>query len=236
MKSLSALAVGPALAAAIALSAAAHGAQPYYTDDAAVAERGACQLEFTSQVNRGSRDRVLLPACNLVANLELTLGGSQAVAGEHRDTLYVAQAKGLFRALEGGYATGWVAGARWREAREPAERKLSNYYASLLLTRSLLDDALIAHVNLGAQTDRDRRQESITWGVNAELPLRAGFTLIGEIFSNERSRSFHQVGLRYAIVPDHLEIDTSVGGANGHRAATRWWTIGLRLVSAPLLR
>lgn len=230
-------AAGVLLAAGIAVLSPVHGAQPYFTDDASILEKGACQLEIGNQTNRGSRELSLLPACNITGNLELTLGGSRASEAGSRDTLYVVQGKGLFRELEtNGYGVGWLAGARWRGEREPDQGKISNYYASLLLSGSFLDDRFIAHVNLGAQADRDRRMDSLTWGINAEIPLSERFTVIAEIFSNERSRSFHQAGLRFALIPERLEIDASLGGENGHRRSTRWWTIGIRLTSPPFLK
>ena len=224
------------LTAAIAASAV-HGAQPYYTDDASILETGACQLETTRLDNRAGHELSLAAACNLTGNLELELGGARTSEPGSRDTLYSVQGKGLFRELEtNSYGVGWLAGARWRGGREPDQKKISDYYASVLFSRSFDDDRFIAHVNLGVQADRDRRHEFVTWGINGELPLRGGLTLIGELYSNERSRSFHQVGLRFALIPDHVEIDASIGGENGHRRTTRWWTIGLRLVSTPFFK
>ena len=218
-------------------ASAVHGAQPYYTDDASILEPGACQLESTRVDNRASHEFSLAAACNLTGNLEFELGGARTYEPGSRDTPYSVQGKGLFRDLETtGYGVGWLAGARWRGGREPGQKQISDYYASLLFSRSFADDRFIAHVNLGAQADRDRRHEFVTWGINGELPLRGGFTLIGEIFSDERSRSFHQIGLRFALIPDQLELDAAVGGENGRRSTTRWWTLGLRLISTPFLK
>ena len=49
------------------LSAVAHAAQPYATDDAAILDKGTCQLEIGRLANRDVHELWLLPACNAAA-------------------------------------------------------------------------------------------------------------------------------------------------------------------------
>lgn len=65
-------------AASLACAAAAHGAGPYVTDDAAIAAPDACQLEAWHRGFRGGGgETYALPACTLGGRLELTLGANQ---------------------------------------------------------------------------------------------------------------------------------------------------------------
>jgi hypothetical protein len=46
----------------------------------------------------------------------------------------------------------------------------------------------------------------------------------------------YAAGLRVSIVPNRFQIDTTAGAQSGEFGPTRWWTIGVRLISPPFLR
>jgi hypothetical protein len=83
-------------------------AQQFVTDDAAIVDRDACQVEAWY----AQPATWVLPACQLVPNLELTAGiGRVEVRDDDRQLRYVFQAKTLFRRQEADvFGLGMVAG------------------------------------------------------------------------------------------------------------------------------
>lgn len=207
-------------------------AQPYVTDDASILAPGQCQLEIGKQVNRGSQELWLLPACNMIANTEITIGKSRLSESDGQRHLYVLQGKGVWQEFSAErFGLGWVAGMRGRNHADEDRRRISSYYASLLVSHAFLEDRLAAHLNVGFIADRDARSEPVTRAVAAEYSMNARLKLIGEFSGDDRSRAMHQVGLRFGIVPERFEFDVSAGGQNGSRGDTRFWTIGVRFVT-----
>lgn len=211
------------------LSYATHAAQPYATDDAAILDQGACQIEVGRQVNRGNHELWLLPACNIIGDVELTLGKSQFNEADSMRSLYVLQGKGVFTAdRDAPQAWGWVAGLRGHSRTVEDQRQLSSIYGALLYTRDFYRDTLLVHANIGVRSDRDERRNATTWGLAAEIKL-GRVSLIAETFGDDRTHALHQAGVRMALIPEQLELDISRGAENGSRSDTRWWTLGLRI-------
>lgn len=100
---------------------------------------------------------------------------------------------------------------------------------------SLRDDAVILHLNLGALRNREAGTTRATWGAGSETQLSASNTLIAEAFGQDRGRPYYQFGLRHWIVPNHVQVDTTVGNRFGMQGEERWYSIGLRLISPRLL-
>ena len=214
-----------------------HAAQPYTTDDARLLDKGVCQLEAGKQENRDNREFWLLPACNPTGNLELTLGLSRFVEPDGNRHQYVFQGKGLFRKMDGGNpGLGWVAGVRGHGTTAENRQRISNVYGSFLYSQPFLDERLVVHLNAGALHDRDQSRDLATWGTAMEFALNERFTLIGEFFGDSRTRPSNHAGIRVSLVPDRVEMEISAGGQNGNHASTRWWTIGVRLITPPFLR
>lgn len=218
------------------LSAFAHAAQPYATDDAAILDKGTCQLEIGRLADRDAHELWLLPACNFTGNVELTLGKLQFNEADSTRNLYVLQGKGVFfRETDSPHAWGWLAGLRGHHQTADDRRQLSAVFGSLLYTYEAYRDLLLFHVNIGGRSDRDDRRNATTWGSAAEFRMNSHFTLIGEFFGDDRVPAFHQLGIRAALIPDRLEFDVSYGANSGRQADTRWWTLGIRIMQAGLL-
>lgn len=213
-------------------------ARPMVTDDARLVDPGACQLEAWQRVNHGSRERWAFPACNPTGNLEVTLGGNDLPDGTGgRASDYVVQGKTLFRPLEtNGYGFGLAAGAYFHGDPAPGQGKLKNAYFYVPISKSLMDDQLVLHVNLGAQNDRDAGNRPWTWGVGAELSLTSRVVLVAESYGDDHARPSYQAGLRCWVKPNRFQIDTTLGAQAGDIGASRWFSIGVRLISPPFLK
>jgi hypothetical protein len=215
-----------------------HAARPMITDDARITDSHACQVEAWSKSTRAGKEFWAFPACNPTGNLEFTLGanalpdGSGGRAGD-----YVLQGKTLFRTLEtNGYGWGFAAGTIRHGDPAPGQGRHASNYFYLPASGSFLGDFVIVHLNLGAQDNRDTRQRSMTYGVGSEINFTPRFALIAETFGDERTRQYYQAGIRFWVVPGRFQIDATRGAQSGDFGGSRWWTIGVRLISPPFFK
>jgi hypothetical protein len=215
-----------------------HAARPMVTDDARTVDPGACQVEAWQRVNRGSRERWAFPACNPTGSLELTLGFNDLPDGNGgRLNDYLIQGKSIFRALEtNGYGYGLAVGTFLHGDPVPGQGRLKSAYFYVPISASFLHDRLVVHANIGAQNDRDARTRPVTWGLGAEVTVTPRFILIAETYGDDRSRPYYHGGIRFWVVPNRVQVDTTIGARSGDMGATRWWTVGLRLISPPFLK
>jgi hypothetical protein len=218
---------------------ASFAARPMVTDDARVVDAGACQLETWRRFNRDSSEWWALPACNPGGNLEITLGSARlpvedAASGDYTRTVQI-QGKTLFKTLEaGGYGYGLVAGGVVRS--QGAADQVPNYYAYMPYSRSFGDDAVVAHVNLGAHRIGAEPRNSFTYGLGAEIRLLPRLLLIVETFGDSHTRQSYHGGTRIWLVPGHIQLDATAGVQAGDMGASRWFTVGLRLISSALFK
>jgi hypothetical protein len=95
---------------------------------------------------------------------------------------------------------------------------------------------VVVHLNLGALHDRHAHVTRGTWGLGTEVRLFGRTQLIAETFGESGSRPFGHAGLRIWLIPDHLQIDTTLGlRLSGAAQAERWISVGLRWISVPFL-
>lgn len=217
---------------------AAHAARPMITDDARITDAHACQIETWTKSTRGGRELWAFPACNPTGNLEITLGANDLPDGTGgRTGDYVLQGKTLFRALEtNGYAWGLAAGIVRHGDPVTGQGRHGSTYIYLPISASLADDRLVIHANVGAQDNRDTNARPVTYGLGSEINLTSRFALIAETFGDDRTRQFYQAGVRIWIVPGRFQIDATRGAQSGDFGGSRWWTIGVRLISPAFLK
>ena len=214
-----------------------YAARPMVTDDARITDTGACQLETWRRSNRDSREFWALPACNPTGNLELTFGGNDLPDGSGgRAHDMVIQGKTLFRPLEtGSYGVGLAAGMVRHTAPGPGQDRLSSAYFYVPFSKSFLGDKIVLHLNLGAQNNRDNGSKPLTWGIGTEINFTPRFALIAETYGDDRTRNYYQAGVRVWVVPNRWQIDSTFGAQAGNPGASRWWTIGVRLITPKFL-
>lgn len=207
------------------------------TDDARLVDAKACQIESWWRSNRqGAPEFWAFPGCSPVERLELSAAGAhQSADGQASwgDTL--AQAKVLLRPLR---ANDWGLALTLGRAVERAgagRADASSHYLNLPLSYSLRDDALVLHLNLGHRHELQSGTGRHTWGLGSELQLRPGLQLITETYGEGGGRAFLHGGLRYWLVPQRVQIDTTYGTQTQWGSSQRWFTIGVRLLSPPFL-
>lgn len=218
-------------------SRSAYAARPMLTDDARVTDAKSCQIETWVRDNRNSTEFWALPACNFTGNLELTIGGAKSNDSngtKTTDTVY--QAKTLVRKLttnDWGY--GLVVGNVRHPAINAQSNVIGNFYAYVPASISFLDDEFILHANLGVLHSKEEKNTNLTWGVGSETKLTDKSYFIAESFGQNSGNPYYQLGIRYWLVPNHMQIDTTYGDRIGNVNDERWLSIGIRLLSSAFL-
>jgi hypothetical protein len=214
--------------AAMLFAATAHGARPFVTDDARIVEPGGYQIEtfIKRQHTFGEREFWFLPAHTPGTNVELTLGGiwiSHPLEEQTRPRTLLAQAKTLLRKLEtNGTGFALTLGVLRQSAN-------TNPYVNGIASFSLANDLVVIHSNLGARRDAEEAITRGTWGLGAEIALHHRLFAIAESFGERGQSPTRHIGLRFWVLPNHMQIDTTLGQQYGN-PERRFHTIGLRLL------
>ena len=234
------MAAGSLLLAVMALPVAA---QQYVVDDAEIVERGACQVEAW----HGERASWILPACQIIRNLEITAGaGFVDEGGGHRETEYAVELKTLLRPLTpGGWGVGVVFGVGPNPSAEPGEARFGDVYAFVPASLSLGDDRLVLHGNVGWEWHRetvdhgDHVHEAddhhLTWGIRSDVAVNDLVSILGEFHGEDRNRPAYQVGLRFHFPEAGVETDLSWGGHTHGDLRGAGFTAGVAFVSGRFL-
>ncbi|HSG23403.1 MAG TPA: hypothetical protein VLA64_10665 [Azonexus sp.] len=216
----------------MALAIPAQAARPMITDDARLTDAGACQVETWVHTHREQREFWALPACNPGGNFELTFGGALADAdGQKQSGAMLVQGKTLFKPLE---TNGWGIGLAAGYATQPGSEQSGSPYFYIPLSFSLADDQLVIHTNLGNLRERETQKNRLTWGIGGELQTTERLYVIAESYGQDQGNAFFQTGLRYWLLPGHIQIDTTYGSRFGQIHQERWFSIGLRLITPSL--
>jgi hypothetical protein len=216
---------------------AAHAARPLITDDAALLDARTCQLEAWSQWNRGSRELWAVPACNPTGAFEISFGGSLVREGndDYRFTHKVVQVKTVLRPVTPEqWGVGLIAGTVIHGRRETASGWPGDPYFRVPVSVALNGQEWMLHVNAGATRRRDEGRTIGTWGVAQELQVHPSLQFLAEIFGSDRGRPFYVAGFRYSVVKDRVQLDATYGNRAVSDSRDRWFSIGLRFVTAPL--
>jgi hypothetical protein len=217
----------------------AHAARPMVVDDARIVDPGSCQIESWRRFNRDSKETWALPGCNPTGNFEFTLGSAELPVEDLglRSTTRTVQMQGktLFRTLEtNDYSYGLAVGGVVRS--RGAADQVPNYFAYVPITKSLLDDRMFVHANLGVQRAGETPANGLTYGIGAEYGITPRVFLMLETYGDNHNRNSYQGGVRVWVVPNRVQIDATVGTIAGDYGGSRWISIGLRLLSPPFLK
>ena len=206
--------------ALIALAGPVFAGRPLTTEDAAVLDDNACQLEAWIDRSRDATTGWLVPACNFGGGIEWQVGGARKDGAGKFSEAY-AQAKGLLR--ESRDDSPWSVGVVLGVVRE-------NPYALLPLTFTSGD--FTWHVQPGWARDRERRRNTTPWGVAGEYAVTPCLSIVAEAFGENSERPYFRAGARWSVVRDRLDLDftlvTRPGGTREDRLASLGltWSIG----------
>lgn len=212
------------------ISQQALAARPFVTDDARLTTAGSCQVEAWARVYQHSHELWALPACNPWGNFELTFGGSLAKADGQNATLDSAiQAKTLFRALKtNDWGIGMALGKISHSDLNPGPNQYGNTYGYIPASLSLWDDDLILHANIGVLHDKESKRNNMTWGLGSEIKLKPNLLGVAEIYGDNRSNPYIQLGFRYSVIPNLFQVDSTYGQQIDGDSDLKWISFGLR--------
>ena len=218
------------------LSTEVKAARPFVTDDARLTTAGSCQLESWARLYESSSEVWALPACNPFGNLEVTLGEGVS----HDDNLattrdYVAQIKTLFKPLEtNGWGIGFAVGRVFHPEIKPGPNLFGNTYIYVPSSFSFNDDKLVIHTNLGILKEDKSNSINTTFGLGSEYRLTNNLLSIAEIFGDDRQKPFVQIGFRYSLMPNLLQLDGTLGQQLGGKSENLWLSFGIRITPEKL--
>jgi hypothetical protein len=215
---------------AVLCSAPAHAAEPLATDDASILDKGVCPFESWHRwSDAGGHVGWLLPACSVTGYLELGAGGARyrdAEVGGH--SLFVVSAKAiLHRDANDRFSVGAVAALQRDGGHEARNRAFHDGVALALVTLNAPDHPWRVHLNAGVVYRRDAFTTR-AWGVATEYDLRDDWTLLAEAFRDEPGRPKFQLGVRYLLVTDRVELFASGGDSFASRGNGWFAKFGVR--------
>ena len=213
---------------------AALAARPFVTDDARIVDAGGCQIEtfVKRQAKFGEREAWFLPGCNPWGNLEFTFGGLKIHNdADGRASTVIAQGKTLLKPLQtDGYGMALTLGAARQSPFASAPASQWSPFLNLISSVSLHGDAAIIHANAGALDDRNTGMLRPTWGMGAEILVAPRLYAIVESYGQKGEKASRQIGLRYWIVPNRLQVDGTLGSQRSSPPAREWMSLGLRIL------
>ena len=101
-------------------------------------------------------------------------------------------------------------------------------YANAIASYSFHQRAVL-HFNFGVIHNRVPDTDRETWGLGIEVPLTGRWTAAAETFGQYGDTPTQHAGLRYALIPNRVQIDTTIGHQSGN-PARRFTSLGLRLL------
>ena len=228
---------GPAwaLLASGACSLHSQAGRPISTDDAAILAPGECQMESWWQQSAGLRQQVLQPSCNFGGRFEW--GGSVTGTQGSQSTAAGLGALQLKWVPHEAEVDGWAGGltastSQPLHARRTGDASSESGPAANASTQTLTALLTLApsshwllHANVGV-SHRAGRSKGI-WAAAAEYTISDRCGVHVEAFGEHQGRTTLQLGARYWLVADRVQIDTSLGRqprsdgtAGGERVAT----------------
>jgi hypothetical protein len=223
-----------ALGVAIAFPLQALAGRPLTTEDAAVLEDKACQLEAWVDPARDATVGWLVPACNFGLGIEWQVGFAREWSdGSSRLPEAYAQAKGLFREAseQSPWSAGWVAGVTRRPQNEE-HRGWDNPYVLLPVSWSV--GSFNFHLQPGWARDREAKRDVTLWGAAIEHTTKP-LDLVAEVFGQNSEKPFVRVGLRYTPIREYLDLDISYVTRPGGTREERIVSVGFVWYGPPIL-
>jgi hypothetical protein len=211
-----------------------HAGRPLTTDDVAVVDDKACQLESWIERSRDVTRAWAAPSCNFGAGIEWQAG----FAREHADSRsyfsesYVQAKRVFIDPQKSGWGVGLTAGLA-RTVTRATHRGWEDPYATFAVTLAPGEKSLV-HLNVGWARDRAEQRDSTPWGIAGERALSDRVSIVAEAFGVNRESPFLRVGVVLNATKG-LDFDVSVVTKKGGTSADRQIALGFTWLSVPFL-
>ena len=212
-----------------------YAARPMLTDDARIVDPKACQLESWIRDSKHVTEYWALPACNVSENLEVTIGGSlEGESGHSSFANELYQIKSIIQPIainQTGYS---IVLGNGRDPKRTMNKVIQDWFFNVPISYPY-NDRLVIHTNLGMTHLTDENTEKMNWGLSSEFNYNERVDLISEVFNQSSNSTYFQFGLRYWLIKNRAQIDTTYMNSFNHIGEDQSFSIGLRLLSLPFL-
>ena len=212
-----------------------YAARPMLTDDARIVDPKACQLESWIRDSKHITEYWALPACNVSENLEVTIGGSlEGESGHSSFANELYQMKSIIQPIainQTGYS---IVLGNGRDPKRTMNKAIQDWYLNVPISYPY-NDRLVIHTNLGVTHLTDEKTEKMNWGLSSEYNYNERIDLISEVFNQSSNSTYFQFGLRYWLIKNRAQIDTTYMNSFNHIGEDQSFSVGLRLLSLPFL-
>lgn len=219
----------------LAVSLSALAGEPLATEDASILPAGSCQLETWWRHQHNVDVASALPACSPNAHVEIAVGGASYRSDDAaRHAVLLLQVKPiLYRDAERRFTFGAVVGTL-RDTGRASERGVFHEAIATLIGTWEINATLRVHVNGGiAHSRHEFTTGTFAFAVEGDVAPR--WTLMAELYRDSPGRPQVQLGSRYTVIENRLEIFASAGERLSGGSEERFFKIGLR-VQADFLR
>jgi len=213
----------------------AQAARPMMTDDARIVDPKACQLESWVRDSKHMTEYWAQPGCNVGENAEITIGGS--LEGENGHSSFaneIYQIKSIIRPIDINQTGYSIVLGNARDPKRAMNKVIQDWYLNVPISYPY-NDRLVIHTNLGVTHLTDERTEKINWGLSSEYNYNERVDLISEVFNQSSNSTYFQFGLRYWLIKNRAQIDTTYMNSFNHINEDQSFSVGLRLLSLPFL-
>lgn len=224
-----------AVFAVVAILSATHGepafaGRPFATEDAAVLERGACELESyaayaRSRADPSERSASVQLGCGAGLDTQLAVVAARFTTEDARHAIAGVTGKTALRPLTETDA-GITVAYSLKGKRAP-HSDLHHEESALSLVFTLPLDRRLVHANLGAlRTESDKRTTG-TYGFAVERLGERGLDYGLEVFGEFNASPWIGAGARYSVQPQKLFVDASFA-VQTNSARSRQVTVGVK--------
>jgi hypothetical protein len=200
--------------------------RPLTTDDAAILEDKACQIESWIDRGRDASAGWFVPSCNFGAGVEWQMGFTRSREnGEYQPAEAYAQAKTILRSArdDSPWSLGMTLGLS--DHRNQVHSGWNHPY--VLLPLSISVEAVTIHLQPGWARDREPHRNLAVWGVAGEFAASERVTYLAEVFGENREKPFVRAGGRWTAIKDRLDLDLTYVTRPAGTREERYVSLGL---------
>jgi hypothetical protein len=216
------------LAAALCYAAPSWAGRPLATEDAGIMEHDECEVEnfYATQAHPNVTALFTQAGCGVGRNTELALGISREVSPDSTTNYLILGGKTALVKMADENAGIAIAYTFTSGKESKLERHTST---EIKAVATLSDQYWLLHTNIGWLHDSASHNDLVIWGISAErLGFINGLDLMAEVFGDNRTSPWIQVGVRWEIIPKRMFLDTSHGvQTNGFHS--RLTTVGVNI-------
>lgn len=205
--------------------------RPLATEDAGVLGQAECEIEsYAGRARSNDSDSVTTRwaqfGCGIGHDTQLAFGTGAEKSDEGHTRPTALTGKTFLRELT-DEQTGVSLAYALYGALEPGNR-FKHEATELKAVVSVPHSGWLVHANLGSQYSKTDKNYSTIWGLAVERPGAVGpVDLMAEVFGDNHSAAWVQVGARWVVVPERFYLDTS-WGVQTDSARAKQVTVGFK--------